>query len=74
MRWKIVNAKPQEKKFCVRAMISELSWRQISTNFSCKHSRSEHVIEEISKPAVPLVKVLWWMIIVINIHDYVINN
>ena len=29
MRWKIVNVKPQEKKFCVRAMISELSWRQI---------------------------------------------
>ena len=29
MRWKIVDAKPQEKKFSVRAMISELLWRQI---------------------------------------------
>ena len=29
MRWKIIDAKPQEKKFCICAMISELSWRQI---------------------------------------------
>ena len=35
---------------------------------------SEHVIREMSKPAVPLVKALWQTIIFINIHDYVINN
>ena len=35
---------------------------------------SEHVMREMSKPAVPLVKALWQTIILINIHDYVINN
>ena len=35
---------------------------------------SEHVIREMSKPAVPLVKVLWQPIIFINIHDYVMNT
>ena len=37
MHWKIIDDKPQEKKFCVRAMISELSWRQIiALIFLCK--------------------------------------
>ena len=35
---------------------------------------SEHVIREMSKHAVPLVKALWQTIIFINIHDYMINN
>ena len=35
---------------------------------------SEHVIREMSIPAVPLVKALWQTIIFINIHDFVINN
>ena len=35
---------------------------------------SEHVIKEMSKPAVPLVKALWQTIIFINIHEYVIHN
>ena len=35
---------------------------------------SDHVICEMIKPAVPLVKVLWKAIIFINIHDYVIKN
>ena len=34
---------------------------------------SKHVIREMIKPAVQLVKVLWCTIIFINIHDYVIN-
>ena len=35
---------------------------------------SEHVIKEMSIPAVPLVKALWQTIIFFNIHDYVINS
>ena len=35
---------------------------------------SKHVIREMSKSAVPLVKALWQKIIFINNHDYVINN
>ena len=35
---------------------------------------SAHMIREMSKPAVSLVKVLWQTIIFINIRDYVINN
>ena len=35
MPWKIVDALPQEKKFCVHAMISELSWRQIIAQIFC---------------------------------------
>ena len=35
---------------------------------------SEHVIREMSKPVVLLVKALWQTIIFINIHDYLINN
>ena len=34
----------------------------------------EHVIREMSKPAVPLVKALWHPIIFINIHEYVMNT
>ena len=35
---------------------------------------SEHVIREMSKPTVPLVKALWQTIIFINTHDYAIDN
>ena len=35
---------------------------------------SDHVIRDMSKPAIPLVKALWQTIIFINIHDYVIIN
>ena len=44
MRWKIVDAKPQEKNFCFRAMISELSWRQIIARIvscKCKHNNND---------------------------------
>ena len=36
MRWKIIDAKPQEKKFFVHSMISELSWRQIIAQIFCE--------------------------------------
>ena len=35
---------------------------------------SEHVIREMSKRVVPLVKAPWQTIIFIDIHDYVINK
>ena len=34
---------------------------------------SEHVIREMSKPVVPLVKAMWQAIIFSNIHEYVMN-
>ena len=38
MRWKIVDTKPQEKKFCVHAMTSELSWRQMMMIWQIIHT------------------------------------
>ena len=35
---------------------------------------SEHVIKEMSKPAVPLVKALWRTVFFLYIYDYVMIN